>query len=180
MCTGHSVWSPRAGVRARIYKASVHIVITILCWNWVGRVSHFYFNGIGDFKRGCAKRRVITCIPPRKKISGGPASRFTILVFHSMRFYLKPPPRLNVKLTRARRRLNFLLVFPSNRQFAILYPRGVHRCRMAVVICLWFLSNECLVEVPDGRSDKSITNVRIRTVLLIIKFSHPRGTSVHV
>lgn len=111
MCTGQEALS-RSGVLARvyarIYKASVHIVITILCWNWEGRVSHFYFNGIGDFKRGCAKRRVITCIPP-KKISEGPASRFTILVFHSMRFYFKPSRtwRLNVKLTRARRRLEF-------------------------------------------------------------------------
>lgn len=51
--TGHlSSEVSRAGVHAYIYKASVHIVITILCWNWEGRLSHFYFNGIGDFKRG--------------------------------------------------------------------------------------------------------------------------------
>jgi len=75
---------------ARIYKASVHIVITILCWNWEGRVSHFYFNGIGDFKRGCAKRRVITCIPS-KKISEGPyksvydlRSSFDVFLFETI------------------------------------------------------------------------------------------------
>lgn len=75
-----------ARVHARIYKASVHIVITILCWNWEGRFPISILMASGISSGACAKRRVITCIPPKKNIGRPPQaglrfSFFTRCVF---------------------------------------------------------------------------------------------------